>query len=349
MEVCFTMWRTILLFGGVMNVSVRGWCAPQGLPTAGAPLNNMTDDDTVCWGLASFAGLGKPDLLGLKIYQPFLCFFSFLVNQIIWQESHTIFILCLFIHVVMKDFLRVYSTVNTKVALWKQDSGCPKPKLPSLKRRCETTGRAHKCEKMRKYFQGKFTCLLEVLSPCGWVSRVCEPALYVPLTLCLICLLQVKPKVIEPLDYENVLVQRKTQILSDVLRDMLQFPLEDFEVSFTPVVCTLPGQNQSCSGYCFWANFAECWSDLLVVRRWGGGYCTGGWIASKSTPLTAAESETEKCHIHTPIRSQHLFLSVRNPSSAAHLCVFFVLPIGFCSLLLRPMLWLRGGVVHNGP
>uniref|UniRef100_A0A8C4I718 Dedicator of cytokinesis 9 n=1 Tax=Dicentrarchus labrax TaxID=13489 RepID=A0A8C4I718_DICLA len=41
----------------------------------------------------------------------------------------------------------------------------------------------------------------------------------------------VKPKVIEPLDYENVLVQRKTQILSDVLRDMLQFPMEDFEIS----------------------------------------------------------------------------------------------------------------------
>uniref|UniRef100_A0A672JR48 Dedicator of cytokinesis 9 n=1 Tax=Salarias fasciatus TaxID=181472 RepID=A0A672JR48_SALFA len=40
-----------------------------------------------------------------------------------------------------------------------------------------------------------------------------------------------RPKVIEPLDYENVLVQRKTQILSDVLRDMLQFPLEDFEIS----------------------------------------------------------------------------------------------------------------------
>ncbi|XP_010771881.1 dedicator of cytokinesis protein 9-like [Notothenia coriiceps] len=43
--------------------------------------------------------------------------------------------------------------------------------------------------------------------------------------------LKVKPKVIEPLEYENVLVQRKTQILSDVLRDMLQFPLEDFEIS----------------------------------------------------------------------------------------------------------------------
>lgn len=53
------------------------------------------------------------------------------------------------------------------------------------------------------------------------------------LSECFICVFQVKPKVIEPLDYENVLVQRKTQILSDVLRDMLQFPLEDFEVSFT--------------------------------------------------------------------------------------------------------------------
>uniref|UniRef100_A0A3Q3J9H8 Dedicator of cytokinesis 9 n=1 Tax=Monopterus albus TaxID=43700 RepID=A0A3Q3J9H8_MONAL len=41
---------------------------------------------------------------------------------------------------------------------------------------------------------------------------------------------QAKPKVIEPLDYENVLLQRKTQILSDVLRDMLQFPQEDFEI-----------------------------------------------------------------------------------------------------------------------
>uniref|UniRef100_A0A8B9RET0 Dedicator of cytokinesis 9b n=1 Tax=Astyanax mexicanus TaxID=7994 RepID=A0A8B9RET0_ASTMX len=43
--------------------------------------------------------------------------------------------------------------------------------------------------------------------------------------------LVVKPKVIEPLDYESVLVQRKTQILSDVLRDMLQFPIDDFLMS----------------------------------------------------------------------------------------------------------------------
>ncbi|XP_036815275.1 dedicator of cytokinesis protein 9 isoform X12 [Oncorhynchus mykiss] len=44
-------------------------------------------------------------------------------------------------------------------------------------------------------------------------------------------ILKVKRKVIEPLDYETVLVQRKTQILSDVLRDMLQFPQEDFQIS----------------------------------------------------------------------------------------------------------------------
>ncbi|KAK2856743.1 hypothetical protein Q5P01_005478 [Channa striata] len=41
----------------------------------------------------------------------------------------------------------------------------------------------------------------------------------------------VKPKIIEPLDYENVILQRKTQMLSDVLRDMLQFPTEDFQIS----------------------------------------------------------------------------------------------------------------------
>ncbi|XP_039649279.1 dedicator of cytokinesis protein 9 isoform X3 [Perca fluviatilis] len=41
----------------------------------------------------------------------------------------------------------------------------------------------------------------------------------------------IKPKIIEPLDYENVLLQRKTQIISDVLRDMLQFPTDDFQIS----------------------------------------------------------------------------------------------------------------------
>uniref|UniRef100_A0A5F4W7K0 Dedicator of cytokinesis 11 n=1 Tax=Callithrix jacchus TaxID=9483 RepID=A0A5F4W7K0_CALJA len=40
-----------------------------------------------------------------------------------------------------------------------------------------------------------------------------------------------KAKIVEPLDYENVVTQRKTQIYSDPLRDLLMFPMEDISVS----------------------------------------------------------------------------------------------------------------------
>ncbi|XP_045139700.1 dedicator of cytokinesis protein 9 [Echinops telfairi] len=40
-----------------------------------------------------------------------------------------------------------------------------------------------------------------------------------------------KPKLIEPLDYETVLVQKKTQILNDCLREMLLFPYDDFQTA----------------------------------------------------------------------------------------------------------------------
>ncbi|XP_061217043.1 dedicator of cytokinesis protein 9 isoform X5 [Neopsephotus bourkii] len=40
-----------------------------------------------------------------------------------------------------------------------------------------------------------------------------------------------KPKLIEPIDYENVIVQRKTQILNDALREMLLFPYDDFQTA----------------------------------------------------------------------------------------------------------------------
>uniref|UniRef100_A0A8C8SAD3 Dedicator of cytokinesis 11 n=1 Tax=Pelusios castaneus TaxID=367368 RepID=A0A8C8SAD3_9SAUR len=39
-----------------------------------------------------------------------------------------------------------------------------------------------------------------------------------------------KTKVVEPLDYENVVLQRKAQIYSDPLRDLLMFPMEDVSV-----------------------------------------------------------------------------------------------------------------------
>uniref|UniRef100_H0XC84 Dedicator of cytokinesis 11 n=1 Tax=Otolemur garnettii TaxID=30611 RepID=H0XC84_OTOGA len=40
-----------------------------------------------------------------------------------------------------------------------------------------------------------------------------------------------KAKIVEPLDYENVIIQRKTQIYSDPLRDLLMFPMEDISIS----------------------------------------------------------------------------------------------------------------------
>lgn len=49
--------------------------------------------------------------------------------------------------------------------------------------------------------------------------------------------LQEKTKVVEPLDYENVILQRKVQIYSDPLRDLLIFPIEDVSVS---LLCLLP-------------------------------------------------------------------------------------------------------------
>uniref|UniRef100_U3JGG3 Dedicator of cytokinesis 11 n=1 Tax=Ficedula albicollis TaxID=59894 RepID=U3JGG3_FICAL len=43
--------------------------------------------------------------------------------------------------------------------------------------------------------------------------------------------LQEKTKVVEPLDYENVILQRRVQIYSDPLRDLLIFPIEDVSIS----------------------------------------------------------------------------------------------------------------------
>ncbi|XP_069746626.1 dedicator of cytokinesis protein 9 isoform X4 [Narcine bancroftii] len=66
-----------------------------------------------------------------------------------------------------------------------------------------------------------------------WKAAACEPELDVGQTsLCEITdkTLDAKPKDIEPIDYENVLLQKKAQIISDPLRDMLLFPNEDFQI-----------------------------------------------------------------------------------------------------------------------
>ncbi|XP_061482559.1 dedicator of cytokinesis protein 9 isoform X6 [Rhineura floridana] len=46
-----------------------------------------------------------------------------------------------------------------------------------------------------------------------------------------------KPKLIEPIDYENVIVQKKTQILNDALREMLLFPYDDFQTAILKRQC----------------------------------------------------------------------------------------------------------------
>ncbi|MGH0122697.1 UNVERIFIED_CONTAM: hypothetical protein FKN15_063554 [Acipenser sinensis] len=43
-----------------------------------------------------------------------------------------------------------------------------------------------------------------------------------------------KPKIIEPLDYENVIIQRKVQIHNDPHRDLLLCPVDDVSVSSIP-------------------------------------------------------------------------------------------------------------------
>ncbi|XP_061482556.1 dedicator of cytokinesis protein 9 isoform X3 [Rhineura floridana] len=57
-------------------------------------------------------------------------------------------------------------------------------------------------------------------------------ALSPPSSLCM-----AKPKLIEPIDYENVIVQKKTQILNDALREMLLFPYDDFQTAILKRQC----------------------------------------------------------------------------------------------------------------
>ncbi|KAL8189977.1 UNVERIFIED_CONTAM: Dedicator of cytokinesis protein 9 [Gekko kuhli] len=56
-----------------------------------------------------------------------------------------------------------------------------------------------------------------------------------------------KPKLIEPIDYENVIVQKKTQILNDALREMLLFPYDDFQTAILtrqrPYICSTVPDN----------------------------------------------------------------------------------------------------------
>ena len=49
--------------------------------------------------------------------------------------------------------------------------------------------------------------------------------------LSLFLFLQSRPKLVEPLDYENVIVKNRTILHNDPQRDMLLFPHDDVTVS----------------------------------------------------------------------------------------------------------------------
>uniref|UniRef100_A0A8C9FIE5 Dedicator of cytokinesis C/D N-terminal domain-containing protein n=1 Tax=Pavo cristatus TaxID=9049 RepID=A0A8C9FIE5_PAVCR len=72
---------------------------------------------------------------------------------------------------------------------------------------------------------------------CGYICKQSKTktkiSLSTPRTLFISshCFRRAKPKLIEPIDYENVIVQRKTQILNDALREMLLFPYDDFQTA----------------------------------------------------------------------------------------------------------------------
>lgn len=60
------------------------------------------------------------------------------------------------------------------------------------------------------------------------------------MNICILSFLsQEQPKIIEPLDYEAVVFQRKAQIHSDPHRDLLLCPVDD--VSVSPLIPSLLG------------------------------------------------------------------------------------------------------------
>ncbi|XP_048460912.1 dedicator of cytokinesis protein 11 [Rhincodon typus] len=91
-------------------------------------------------------------------------------------------------------------------------------------------------------------------------------------------LLAEKTKIIEPLDYENVIVQRKAQIQSDPLRDLLQFPLDEVSISTIPrqrrtIQSTLPSDAEKLAQSLLVKECIKTYnSDWLLVNYKCEGY-----------------------------------------------------------------------------
>lgn len=86
---------------------------------------------------------------------------------------------------------------------------------------------------LEKVSQGRTAVSSPFFSEIGYLSHMDRYLYLLSLTLLtlFLSLIKEKTKIVEPLDYENVITQRKTQIYSDPLRDLLMFPMEDISVS----------------------------------------------------------------------------------------------------------------------
>ncbi|XP_048400109.2 dedicator of cytokinesis protein 11 isoform X2 [Stegostoma tigrinum] len=86
-----------------------------------------------------------------------------------------------------------------------------------------------------------------------------------------------KTKIIEPLDYENVIVQRKAQIQSDPLRDLLQFPLDEVSILTIPrqrrtIHSTVPSDAEKLAQSLLVKECIKTYNSdwLLVNYKWEG-------------------------------------------------------------------------------
>ncbi|XP_041051229.1 dedicator of cytokinesis protein 11 isoform X1 [Carcharodon carcharias] len=105
-------------------------------------------------------------------------------------------------------------------------------------------------------------------------------------------LLAEKTKVVEPLDYENVIVQRKAQIQSDPLRDLLQFPLDEVSVSIIPrhrrtIQSTLPSD-------------AEKLAQSLLVKECIRTYNSDWHLVNYKYEAYAGDFRTLPSKVHQP-------------------------------------------------
>ncbi|XP_051876848.1 dedicator of cytokinesis protein 11 [Pristis pectinata] len=101
-----------------------------------------------------------------------------------------------------------------------------------------------------------------------------------------------KAKIIEPLDYENVIEQRKAQIQSDSLRDLLQFPSDEVSIS------TIPHQRRTV--YSTLPSDAEKLAQSLLVKECIRTYNSDWLVVNYKYEACAGDFRSLPSKVHQP-------------------------------------------------